>query len=73
MKTIEEISEFVQNGAFELSRHALARMLERNISEAELKESFVNAEIIEDYPMIGTCQVVWFWDVPTVRETFMSS
>ncbi len=50
MKTIDEISTFITEGRFELSRHAIANMFERNISEREMKEAFRGVELIEDYP-----------------------
>lgn len=37
-------------GLFEFSRHALKRAVERNISEAEIREAGATFTIIEDYP-----------------------
>ena len=37
-------------GEFEFSRHALARVVERNISTAEIQQAAANADVIEDYP-----------------------
>ena len=35
---------------FEFSRHALRRVVERNISEQDIREAGENVEIIESYP-----------------------
>lgn len=40
----------MRNGNYELSRHAFRRIVERDISEAEIREAAANAVIIEDYP-----------------------
>ncbi len=37
-------------GHFEFSRHAFQRVVERNISEEEIRQAGSRAEIIEDYP-----------------------
>ncbi len=50
MKTIEDLREHLERGKFEFSLHAFKRAVERNISEAEIRELAKNAEIIEDYP-----------------------
>jgi Domain of unknown function (DUF4258) len=50
MKTIEEIRQQLQSGELEVSVHALRRMVERNISEIEIRQAGENAIIIEDYP-----------------------
>ena len=50
MKTIETICQQLQSGELEVSAHALRRMLERNISEIEIRQAGENAIIIEDYP-----------------------
>ena len=50
MKTLEEIQKQLSLGAFDFSRHALKRVVERNISELEIKEAGRKAKIIEDYP-----------------------
>jgi len=49
MKTLEEIRRQLFLGEFEFSRHALKRVVERNISELEIKEVGKNAKIIEEY------------------------
>jgi len=38
MKTLEEIRRQLFLGEFEFSRHVLKRVVERNISELEIKE-----------------------------------
>ena len=50
MKTLAQIRMQLQNGEFEFTRHAFKRSIERNISEQEIREIGVNAEVIEDYP-----------------------
>ncbi|MCT7996317.1 DUF4258 domain-containing protein [Laspinema olomoucense] len=50
MKILEEIKSQLQAGKFEFTRHAFKRAIERNISEAEIKEASVTIEMIEDYP-----------------------
>ena len=47
---IEDIRFRLNAGHFEFSRHAFKRVVERNISEAEIRELGGAAEIIEDYP-----------------------
>jgi len=50
MKSIEEIRRQLSSGKFDLTRHALKRIVERNISEAEIRQAGLRAVIIEDYP-----------------------
>jgi hypothetical protein len=50
MKTLEDIQRQLNSGAFEFSRHAFRRAVERNISEQEIREAGTAAELIEDYP-----------------------
>jgi len=50
MKTLEDVREQLATGAFEFSQHAFRRVVERNISEQEIREAGVQAEIIENYP-----------------------
>jgi len=50
MKSLEEIRRQLSEGEFEFSRHALKRVVERNIAEGEIREAAENAELIEDYP-----------------------
>ena len=47
---IEDIRFRLSNGHFEFSRHAFKRVVERNISEEEIREVGGTGEIIEDYP-----------------------
>ncbi len=47
---IDDIRLLLQEGRFEFSRHALKRAVERNISDAEIREGGEALDIIEDYP-----------------------
>jgi len=50
MKSVSEIRRQLTDGQFEFSRHAFRRVVERNISELEIREAGAQAEIIENYP-----------------------
>ena len=50
MKTIEGIRRQLSLGEFDFSRHAFKRVVERNISELEIRQAGEGAKIIEDYP-----------------------
>jgi hypothetical protein len=50
LKTLDEVRRQLANGDYELSRHALKRVVERNISASEIQEAGAGAERIEDYP-----------------------
>ena len=50
MKSLSEIRRQLANGQFEFSRHAFRRVVERNISDQEIREAGTQGEIIEDYP-----------------------
>ncbi len=50
MKTLLQIQRQLSAGEFEFSRHAFRRVIERNISEREIREAGAKAEVIEDYP-----------------------
>ena len=50
MKTLAETQIQLASGEFEFSRHALIRLVERNISELEIRQAGLQSEIIEDYP-----------------------
>ena len=50
MKAIEEVRSQLHSGMFDFSRHALVRVVERDISEREIRQAGVGATIIEDYP-----------------------
>ncbi len=66
MKTLEEIRRQLFLGEFEFSRHALKRVVERNISELEIKEAGRNAKIIEDYPddkYTSSCLLLGFTNI----------
>ena len=49
MKDIVQIRSQLSAGEFEFSRHAFHRVVERNISEDEIREAGSCAEIIEEY------------------------
>ncbi|MFN5513955.1 MAG: DUF4258 domain-containing protein [Cyanobacteriota bacterium] len=49
MKTLEEIKSQLRAGKFEFTRHAFNRAIQRNISEAEIREAGLTMELIEDY------------------------
>ena len=50
MKTLLDIQQQLACGHFEFSRHAFRRVVERNISESEIRKAGAKAEVIEDYP-----------------------
>ncbi|NUN98598.1 MAG: DUF4258 domain-containing protein [Candidatus Omnitrophica bacterium] len=50
MKTLDQIRHQLAAGEFELSRHALKRVVERNIRSDEVREAGAMAEEIERYP-----------------------
>jgi len=39
MKSLEEIRKHLSSGAFELTRHALKRQVERNISNKDVRDT----------------------------------
>lgn len=47
---LDDIRYRLREGRFEFSRHALKRAVERNISDAEIREAGDALDIIEDYP-----------------------
>ena len=49
MKLLAAIREKVAEG-YELSRHAAVQSLARGIAAHEMREAFLTAELIEDYP-----------------------
>lgn len=66
MKTLEEIRKQLFLGEFEFSRHALKRVVERNISDLGIKEVGRNAKIIEDYPddkYTSSCLLLGFTNI----------
>jgi hypothetical protein len=50
MKTLEKMRKQLYSGEFELTRHALKRQVERNISRNDIREIGKNVVIIENYP-----------------------
>ncbi len=50
MKTLNQIRDQLSVGEFNFSRHALKRVVERNISETEIKQIGMNANRIAEYP-----------------------
>ena len=50
MKALELVWTQLSSGDYDLSRHALRRAVERDISEQEIREAGLQAAIIEDYP-----------------------
>jgi len=50
MKNLEKIRGQLAIGEFEFTRNALKRAVERNISEAEIRQAAEGATIIENYP-----------------------
>lgn len=50
MKSLNQIRQQLLSGNFQFTRHALRRLVERNISRTEIMETGNNAIIIEDYP-----------------------
>lgn len=49
MKTIERMRHQLSTGEFDFSRHAVKRAVERNISEQEIRQAGIAADIIEEY------------------------
>ena len=50
MKTLLQTQQELAAGQFDFSRHAFRRVVERNISEQEIREAGTRSEIIESYP-----------------------
>ena len=50
MKSLQTIQNQLSMGEFEFSRHALKRVVERNISDQEIRQAGAQARVIEDYP-----------------------
>src|SRR5436305_10749629 len=50
MKRLLDVQQQLAAGEFEFSRHAFRRVVERNISEQEIREAGTRAEVIENYP-----------------------
>lgn len=47
---IEILKEKFQEGEHRFTKHAIKRMILREISEKEIREAVLNGEIIEEYP-----------------------
>jgi len=50
VKTLRRVRAQLGDGSFDFTRHALRRVVERNISDDEIKEAGRKATIIENYP-----------------------
>jgi len=50
MKSLSDIQQQLTEGRFDFSRHAFRRVIERNITEQEIREAGAKAEVIEHYP-----------------------
>ena len=50
MKTLSQMQMELAGGQFDFSRHAFRRIVERNISEQEIREAGEKVEVIESYP-----------------------
>jgi len=65
MITLDEIRQGLVAGTFEFSRHAFKRVVERNISERDIREAGRHASIIENYPddkYAPSCLLLGFTD-----------
>jgi hypothetical protein len=65
MITLDEIRQRLVAGTFEFSRHAFRRVVERNISERDIREAGRHASIIENYPddkYAPSCLLLGFTD-----------
>ena len=50
MKSLDQVRLQLESGNFDFSRHALRRVVERNVSEPEIRQAGLDATIIEEYP-----------------------
>ena len=50
MKSLSQVRQQLAAGDFEFSRHAFHHVIERNVSEQEIREAGGTAEMIENYP-----------------------
>ena len=64
MKTLSEIHRQLANGEFEFSRHAFRRVVERNISEREIREAGSKAESSKSTPKTNIRRAPFSWDLP---------
>lgn len=75
MKSIEEIQRQLAQGEFEFSRHAFRRAVERNISEAEIRQAGTTTQLVEDYPTdkySPSCLLLGFTDTGRVLHLQVS-
>lgn len=50
MKSVAHIRQHLSAGEFDLSRHALKRVVERNVSDREIRKAGSTADLVEEYP-----------------------
>jgi hypothetical protein len=50
VKTLEKVHSQLSTGEFAFSRHALKRVVERNIGDQDIRQAGMHATILEDYP-----------------------
>jgi hypothetical protein len=50
MKPLADIRAQLADGEFEFTQHVLKRVVERNISNAEIRQAGSHAVVIEEYP-----------------------
>lgn len=50
MKTLAQVQAQFLAGEFDYSHHAFARAVERNISDAEIREAGAEVQPVEEYP-----------------------
>lgn len=50
MELIDGIRDKIHQGRFEFSRHAVDRMIQRQITVAEVRQAIQHGAVIEDYP-----------------------
>ena len=50
MKTLAQVQAQFLAGEFEYSHHAFTRAVERNISDAEIREAGAEVQPVEEYP-----------------------
>jgi len=65
MITLDEIRQRLVAGTFEFSRHAFKRVVERDISERDIRKAGRHASMIENYPddkYAPSCLLLGFTD-----------
>jgi hypothetical protein len=50
VKMLEKVRSQLSTGEFAFSRHALKRVVERNIGDQDIRQAGMHATILEDYP-----------------------